>query len=115
MPVLYYKADTTGRGKYHDWTRATTPTDSAENIYNNYDNQFLLDLSMPRAVDPSYFYPLSKQEQFYQNTLSDKVITVDRPFRADTYILISAGYDAEYGTADDIMNFNWDFKGLVVP
>jgi len=112
MPILYYKADTTGRGRFHysSVVGSMTPTDSQRNIYNFLDNQDLLDLSMPDAVATAYSYPLEDPERFYQNTLSDKVTTTARPFRADTYILISAGYDAEYGTADDIMNFQWKYK-----
>jgi len=112
MPVLYYRADTTGRGRLHDSSVATlmTPTDSQSNIYNFLDNSELLELGMPGSMAPvGYNYPLADPDQFYKNTLSDKVTTVNRPFRADTYILISAGYDAEYGTADDIMNFEWKY------
>jgi len=36
-------------------------------------------------------------------------VTVVRPFRADTYILISAGKDGLYGTKDDICNFEFTF------
>ncbi len=113
MPVLYYKADTTGRGRLHDPTVATTmtPTQSQGNIYNFLDNQDLIDLGMPGAAAATTPYtPPMDYDRFYKNTLSDKVTTVNRPFRADTYILISAGYDAEYGTADDIMNFKWDYR-----
>jgi type II secretory pathway pseudopilin PulG len=113
MPVLYYKADTTGRGRFHDPSLATSmlATDSKGNIYNFLDNQDLIDLGMPGAAAAGAPYtPPMKFDRFYKNTLSDKVTTVNRPFRADTYILISAGYDAEYGTADDIMNFKWDYK-----
>jgi len=116
MPVLYYKADTTGKGRFHDPSRAATmtPTDNRGNIYNFLDNQDLIDLGMPGAAAAGMPYvPKMDFNRFYKNTLSDKVTTVDRPFRADTYILISAGYDAEYGTADDIMNFKWDYKELV--
>jgi len=112
MPVLYYKADTTGRGRLHDSSLAgsMTPTDSQGNIYNFLDNADLLGLNMPGpGADPSYEYPLYDPVRFYKNTLSDKVTTVNRPFRADTYILISAGHDAEYGTADDICNFEWKY------
>jgi len=88
-----------------------TPTDSQGNIYNYLDNSELLELGMPGGTAPTgYTYPLYDPERFYQNTLSDKVPIPPRPFRADTYILISAGYDAEYGTADDIMNFEWKYK-----
>jgi type II secretory pathway pseudopilin PulG len=108
MPILYYKADT--RGSLHDASRAgaMTPLDSQNNIYNFYDNQELLELGVPGAPAGTPPYPLSVPARFYKNTLSDK-ITTPRPFRADTYILISAGYDAEYGTADDICNFDWRY------
>ena len=33
-----------------------------------------------------------------------------RPYRADSYILISAGYDGLYGTRDDICNFDWKYR-----
>jgi len=33
-----------------------------------------------------------------------------RPHRADTFILISAGQDGQYGTADDICNFEWKYR-----
>ena len=113
MPVLYYRADTTGRGRAHDpaLAAAMTPLDNQGNIYNFLDNSELLALGMPSAGPPGYTYPLANPDTFYRNTLSDKVTTTPRPFRADTYILISAGYDAEYGTADDIMNFEWRFTG----
>ena len=113
MPVLYYKADTTGKGRSHDPSIATTmtPTNNQGNIYNFLDNQDLIDLGMPGAAAAGTPYtPPMDFDRFYKNTLSDKVTTVNRSFRADTYILISAGYDAEYGTADDIMNFKWDYR-----
>jgi len=111
MPILYYKADTTGRGRFHysSVVGAMTPTASQGNIYNFLDNSELLDLDLPDAT-VAVGYQLADPERFYQNTLSDKVPIPPRPFRADTYILISAGYDAEYGTADDIMNFEWKYK-----
>jgi hypothetical protein len=33
--------------------------------------------------------------------------SLPRPYRRDSYILISAGYDGLYGTADDVLNFEW--------
>ena len=48
--------------------------------------------------------------RFYKNTQSDQITTTRRPYRADQYILISAGPDGEYGTADDICNFDWKYK-----
>ena len=31
--------------------------------------------------------------------------TQTRPYRAESYILISAGYDGVFGTSDDVVNF----------
>lgn len=28
----------------------------------------------------------------------------------DSYILISAGWDGIYGTADDVCNFTWNYR-----
>jgi hypothetical protein len=112
MPILYYKADT--RGRLHDASIAgsMTPLDNQGNIYNFLDNQELLDLGVPGVSGgaSANTYPLSNPVRFYKNTLSDKITTVPRPFNADTYIMISAGYDGEYGTADDICNFDWKYK-----
>jgi hypothetical protein len=38
------------------------------------------------------------------------ISTARQPYRSDTYILLSAGYDGEYGTVDDIFNFEWRFR-----
>lgn len=42
-------------------------------------------------------------------TRSEKITTMSRPYRAETYILISAGEDGLYGTMDDICNFDFTF------
>jgi len=111
MPILYYRADT--RGRLHDpgVAGSMTPVDNQGNVYNCLDNQELLDLGIPGAAGggAAGAYPLSDPDRFYKNTLSDKITTIRRPFNADTYIMISAGYDAEYGTADDICNFDWKY------
>jgi len=106
MPVLYYRADTTG--SFHDPTRPTTPMNNAGNIYNYWDNQELLKLG--KIGGSGGDHRLFVKERFYLNTLSEKITTMDRPYNADSFILISAGYDREYGTADDICNFEWKYK-----
>ena len=40
--------------------------------------------------------------------VNEQVQTIRRPYRADTYILVSAGKDGDFGTADDIFNFEKD-------
>ena len=40
---------------------------------------------------------------FYNMTRNEK--TPARPYMAESFILISAGFDNEYGTSDDVFNF----------
>ncbi len=110
MPLLYYKADTAN--SFHNPALTPTPTDSMGNIYNYADNHALVSLGKPwqPAGSASSAHKLADPDRFYKNTQSDQITTTQRPYRADTYILISAGWDAEYGTADDICNYKWNYK-----
>ncbi|MCX5646779.1 MAG: hypothetical protein NTZ17_19195 [Phycisphaerae bacterium] len=114
MPILYYKADTAN--SYHDPNLAASmsATNSQGNIYNYYDNQSLIQLGKPWQATgtsgTSTAHKLVDPMRFYRNTQSTQITTTTRPFRADTFILISAGWDAEYGTADDICNFEWKYR-----
>lgn len=108
MPILYYKADPSGT--VHD----EVDPDNPNNIYDYRDNHTLLELGMPWdatslehklfADDPDL--PGPNGEIFYVNTKNPKIdILSGRPYRVDSYILISAGFDGEYGTSDDIVNY----------
>ncbi len=35
---------------------------------------------------------------------------MSRPYRSDSFILLSAGFDGEYGTRDDVYNFQKTLK-----
>jgi type II secretory pathway pseudopilin PulG len=113
MPILYYKANTANT--FHDSALVMNAYTSGGNIYNYYDNQDLVGLGKPwdtnagkHALDPATTG--GQPTRFYQNTLSDKISTTPRPYRSDAYILMSAGWDGEYGTADDVYNFEWKYK-----
>ncbi len=114
MPILYYRANTANIRHNVD-----VPDDS-QNIYNYRDNQALLALGQPWNVgnpgDPatsgSGTHALLDPTRFYMNTKNEKVLTASRPYRSDTFILISAGWDGEYGTPDDICNFDWRYVEL---
>ena len=116
MPILYYKANTAY--SQHNFSAAMTATDNAGNIYNYFDNESLLALGKPwEASGSATPHKLSASgaegvERFYLNTQSDKISTTERPFNADKFILMSAGYDGEYGTADDICNYDWKYQDL---
>ncbi|NQT01755.1 MAG: type II secretion system protein [Planctomycetes bacterium] len=110
MPILYYKADTSNY--LHDPNQVVDAMDSGGNIYNIYDNQVLVSLGKPweRAGAGSSAHSLATPARFYRNTRNNQITTVRRPYRTDSYILISAGFDGEYGTADDISNFEWRYR-----
>jgi type II secretory pathway pseudopilin PulG len=109
MPVLYYKAETSNN--LHDPNTAPTPQDNMGNIYNYWDNHALVNLGKPwEESGKAMTHSLSEPARFYRNTRNDKIITMRRPYRTDSYILLSAGYDGEYGTADDICNFEWKYR-----
>jgi len=106
MPILYYRADTSKTNHNVD-----TPTDP-RNIYNYRDNEELVKLGLPWEQSPGIYHPLYKDEmltsdweRFYVDTKNDKITTTSRPYRVDSYILLSAGFDGQYGTSDDVFNF----------
>lgn len=102
MPILYYRANPDGT------THDLDDPDSSENIYDYRENQMLLSLGVPG--EPNAVHPLADPKRFYTNTRSDKIITQSKPYNADKFILMSAGYDGLYGTADDICNFDWKYR-----
>jgi type II secretory pathway pseudopilin PulG len=115
MPILYYKANTSKES--HDLLNPDNP----DNIYNWRDNRELLVLGKPwdsgvhrllRYTGASS-YSESEGLRFYWNIRNEKVSSISRPYRVDSYILISAGWDGEYGTADDICNFDWSFRDTI--
>jgi prepilin-type N-terminal cleavage/methylation domain-containing protein len=104
-PILYYRANTSS--KIMDWNRQD------ESIYNWKDNQPLLSLGrlpVPEARPPHSLFA-DDGRKFYNEGVEDykiidpRITTTKWPHRADSYILISAGADGEYGTNDDILNF----------
>ena len=111
MPMLYYKADTAGIR--HDPNSNYLPVvgDDKGQIYNYLDNDYLVGLGKPWDPPPAPggvpAHPMyTEPERFYESTKNEKIaITDGRPYRSDSYILISAGFDGLYGTRDDIFNF----------
>lgn len=100
-PILYYRANTSNK----------TMNSSQPNlqIYNSYDNMELIRLGKlpePDPRDPHKLY--DEHDLFYRRDykiIDPKVTSTNWPHRPDSYILISAGADGEYGTSDDIFNF----------
>jgi competence protein ComGC len=123
MPILYYRANVSGNSHPHYQNNQPGGTEVGTinyelNIYDYSDNDMLVQMGMPfnnyshlmafgggttmhddpmRTSNPIYFY---------HNTYDENVpILTGRPHRPDSFILLSAGFDGEYGTSDDITNF----------
>ena len=103
MPILYYKANTSKTA--HD----VNDPDNPENIYNYKDNHALISLGVPGK--PGRKHPLYENpEIFYEMTREYDLADMNKPQRADTFILISAGMDGLYGTEDDVANFDMQWE-----
>jgi len=99
-PILYYKADTSGK--------------SITRIYRRVDNDSLIYIKEleDRAKHPGLRPPLNPlfDASSFISYIKDPKITAPAPpwpYRPDSYILISAGADGFYGTEDDIRNFGY--------
>jgi len=111
MPILYYRA----RSQYVQQD-INDPLDIQNDIYYYPDNWHLLNLGT--AEQTPQRHPLARQttvtalqnlEAFEEMVVNPQVVEaagIKRPYRAGSYILISAGKDGLYGTADDITNFD---------
>lgn len=99
-PILYYKANPSA--KNHD-----SANDHSQRIYDVYNNKFLVDLkTLTPDGSAGEDHPLGEDLQTFYDFIRDpKVTTAPWPYRPDSYILISAGADGEYGTGDDVCNF----------
>ncbi|MHC4950097.1 MAG: type II secretion system protein [Planctomycetota bacterium] len=124
MPILYYKARP-GR-QFQDSTEDSDGDADLYNddIYNYLDNDAIVALNDPdngtgvndhplyqttTAASALEFDELIVNQQVLEATDDGSGLTgVKRPYRAESYILISAGQDGLYGTGDDIFNFEKD-------
>jgi type II secretory pathway pseudopilin PulG len=92
-PILYYRANTSNK--------------TLQGIYDCNDNLAIIQLGKlptggPHTLTCNYFY-----NQEYKIVDEKIYLSTGRrwPNRPDSYILISAGADHEFGTKDDILNF----------
>lgn len=100
MPILYFRARTNlAEQDYSDGIE--------DDIYYYPDNQALLELGS--AENQLIPHPLSDGVDDwldFENMILNPLFPIKRPYRSDSYILISAGHDGLYGTSDDIFNFD---------
>lgn len=117
MPILYFKADRSATQPFRldaaGRNTVTDPTtaDMQKWTYSFVDNAAVTDL--PRLDNPSddaeHYKGPSKVQVFYEliTQRSEPDRPFYKPFNANKYLLISAGWDGRYGTEDDITNFEY--------
>jgi prepilin-type N-terminal cleavage/methylation domain-containing protein len=94
-PILYYRARTN--------SKIIDRNDQDHSIYDWKDNALLV-----KALEEAYSkqFKIDDDQFFYEEYIRDpRIEDRDWPYRPDSYLLISAGADGEYGTVDDITNF----------
>jgi prepilin-type N-terminal cleavage/methylation domain-containing protein len=94
-PILYYKARRA--------SKIIDRNNKDKSIYDWRDNAALVQAIEERDGKQS---DLDDDQFFYEEYIRDpRIEDRDWPYRPDSYLLISAGADGEYGTVDDITNF----------
>ena len=101
-PILYYRANTSRKV-------FAPPPPVDQRIYDAYDNDPLVKLGQMMDITKDHRLGIDIENFYlfdYDGGVRDPKITARPwPYRPDSYILISAGLDGEYGTDDDIRNF----------
>jgi prepilin-type N-terminal cleavage/methylation domain-containing protein len=119
QPVLYFKANSAKRFRVNETnTLVPNPTtaDYSKWIYNFDDNLPVVQLpvmSDTALEDKDFKNPddagKNQAQVFYEKITQTADVSRNyyKPFNANTFILISAGWDGIYGTKDDITNFDY--------
>lgn len=84
MPIMYFRANTNA---------ISLPT-----TYSHFDNY-----NLPGATTSPLM--VNDGAKFYEMIWNPNFTINKRPYRSESYILISAGSDGIYGTVDDVTNF----------
>jgi prepilin-type N-terminal cleavage/methylation domain-containing protein len=107
VPILYYRANPSSR--IYDGVAAGVPEEVQNLIYNYTDNH---DIVVSQGLLDGTHHPLEQIGVFYGSPpayplgyIEDPRVANRWPYRPDSYLLITAGADGIYGTADDICNF----------
>ncbi|MFI4911176.1 MAG: type II secretion system protein [Sedimentisphaeraceae bacterium JB056] len=114
LPLLYYKADTNNKIQ-----TGTAVASIADKIYDFRDSNMPYAGTVSGDAEANYIQGRSNiwdttDGTTAEDNFDDSVINYDIsptagvytiPYRAQTYLLISAGNDGIYGTEDDICNF----------
>jgi len=103
-PILYYKANVVH--KLNDFRSPAMIRNNS--VYNFFNNQAIVNLGVIK--DSTATHPWEVVVDFYNGIANPQApapeVKVNSPYKRDSFILISAGYDGLYGTEDDITNFD---------
>ena len=108
MPILYYKANRMKIG--NDPDPSPPNTNWINNTYSLNDS-FCDGLGF---IEKNWRYDTFSNdltynaELFYDNIQNPNFTSPPRPYRAESFLLHSAGPDGIYGTSDDVFNFDQD-------
>jgi prepilin-type N-terminal cleavage/methylation domain-containing protein len=106
MPILYYRADTS-KTMFKPPILNNNPLTKREVIYNVDDNApFFMYVSPTDEIHPM----ASDRELFYKRIANPNFTSPQRPYRAQSFILLSAGADGLYGSPDDVYNIDENEK-----
>lgn len=108
-PILYFRAHNNFSVQQQDQDNNGNGVAIDDDIYRLDDNWQLLRLGNPDDASPFAVEQAvatgDPYQEFDNMIVNEQVQSIRRPYRSDTYILISAGKDGDFGTADDIFNF----------
>lgn len=94
-PILYYRANRLKTGHSADTIGANTYAYEEGNVIATPTNAIAT--STGKSIEAGWFY---------QRTRNPNFTDPPRPYRAESFILHSAGPDGVYGTTDDMFNFD---------
>lgn len=109
MPILYYRADSSKVGHSAATMDASTYNVGDALYVFNATTKGIAGLPVP-FIGPGSVHPMAANadghQLFYNATANPNFSNPLRPYRAESFILHSAGPDGLYGTTDDIFNFD---------
>ncbi len=107
MPILYYRADTS-KALFRPSALNNDPLKTTwDAIYNVDENAPFFMYSSPTGIS----HPLGgDRELFYKRIANPNFTSPQRPYRAQSFILLSAGADGLYGSPDDVYNIDENEK-----
>jgi len=109
MPILYFRADT-GKTLHYPTPMPTLIIHTPNSIYNPMDNGAIFSNKAPWDTSMSHPMWTTGVKIFYDRIRNPNFTAPDRPYRATSFILLSAGSDGVYGSADDVYNIDENEK-----